>query len=62
MPSLHVIAAGSLLDFAIEKIGIPVGRVESLYCYPLSFFEFIIATGHSQLAKAIFEHKNGDPF
>ena len=30
IPELHVIAAGSLLDFAIEQIGIPVGRVESL--------------------------------
>src|SRR3990167_6121353 len=28
MPNLHVIAAGSLLDFAIEAIGVPVGRVE----------------------------------
>src|SRR5690349_24407 len=25
MPELHVIAAGSLLDFAIEEVGIPVG-------------------------------------
>jgi len=61
MPSLHIIAAGSLLDFAINKIGIPVGRVESLYCYPLSFFEFVIATGHYRLAKAILEHKKDDP-
>ena len=41
MPELHVIAAGSLLDFAIEQVGIPVGRVESLYVYPLSFLEFL---------------------
>ncbi|HCJ84744.1 MAG TPA: ATP-binding protein [Parachlamydiales bacterium] len=61
MPSLHVLAAGSLLDFAIEKIGIPVGRVESLYCYPLSFFEFLAATGHSQLAGSILEHSNLEP-
>ncbi len=39
-----MIASGSLLDFAIEKVGIPVGRVESLYVYPLSFMEFIAAT------------------
>jgi predicted AAA+ superfamily ATPase len=61
MPSLHVIAAGSLLDFVIEEIGIPVGRVESLYCYPLSFFEFLIATGHFQIAKSILEHKDNEP-
>ncbi|MBA2728619.1 MAG: AAA family ATPase, partial [Parachlamydiaceae bacterium] len=27
MPELHVVAAGSLLDFAIEKVGAPVGRI-----------------------------------
>lgn len=43
LPELHVIAAGSLLDFAIEATGIPVGRVESLYLYPLSFLEFLYA-------------------
>src|SRR5216684_953125 len=31
MPELHVIAAGSLLDFTIQSVGIPVGRVQSLY-------------------------------
>ena len=30
MPDLHVVAAGSLLDFAIEEIGIPVGRIPHL--------------------------------
>ena len=39
-PQLHVIAAGSLLDFILEKIGLPVGRVQFMYLYPLSFGEF----------------------
>ena len=43
MPELHVIAAGSLLEFQIEKIGIPVGRVSTMYMYPLSFQEFLTA-------------------
>ncbi|HLC07521.1 MAG TPA: AAA family ATPase, partial [Candidatus Babeliales bacterium] len=43
MPELHVIAAGSLLDFAIEQVGIPVGRVDSFYMQPLSFIEFLSA-------------------
>ena len=47
MPDLHVIGAGSLLDFAIEQVGVPVGRVQSLYMYPLSFFEFLSAGGHN---------------
>ena len=39
MPELHVIAAGSLLEFALnnEKMRMPVGRVESLFLKPLSF-------------------------
>ncbi len=43
MPLLHVIAAGSLLDFALDKIGVPVGRVDMLNLYPLSFVEFLQA-------------------
>ena len=37
MPLLHVITAGSLLDFALEKIGLPVGRISMLYMHPLCF-------------------------
>ncbi|MBI1884120.1 MAG: AAA family ATPase [Chlamydiae bacterium] len=36
LPELHVIAAGSLLEFALKKVGLPVGRVSSLYLFPLS--------------------------
>jgi predicted AAA+ superfamily ATPase len=45
MPELHVIAAGSLLEFVLNKenFRMPVGRVESLYMYPCSFEEFLIA-------------------
>ncbi len=53
VPELHVIAAGSLLDFAIQLVGIPVGRVQSLYMYPLSFFEFLCACGYEMLAAEI---------
>jgi len=56
MPELHVIAAGSLLDFAIEQVGIPVGRVQSLSMFPLSFIEFLAALGHYPLIKEIILH------
>jgi predicted AAA+ superfamily ATPase len=52
-PELHVTAAGSLLDFLLEKIGIPVGRVQFLYCYPLSFGEFLTVSGRSDLREYI---------
>jgi predicted AAA+ superfamily ATPase len=49
----YLISAGSLLDFVIEEIGIPVGRVISLYLYPLSFLEFLEAKDQGMLAEAI---------
>ncbi len=59
MPDLHIIAAGSLLEFAIEKVGMPVGRISMLYMYPLSFIEFLIATGENLIAQEIWNHING---
>lgn len=55
MPDLHVIAAGSLLDFAIEKVGLPVGRVDTLYIYPLSFIEFLAAMNQPLFIDAIVQ-------
>lgn len=46
---LHVIAAGSLLEFEIEKISFPVGRVEFWFMYPLTFEEFLMNTGEDRL-------------
>ena len=43
MPELHVIAAGSLLDFAIEQVGVPVGRIQFCYMYPVSFMEYLMS-------------------
>lgn len=55
-PDLHVIASGSLLDFILEQIGMPVGRVQYLYLYPLSFGEFLTATGNDDLRHALLEN------
>lgn len=57
LPNLHVVAAGSLLDFKIEKIGMPVGRVEFLYLTPLSFAEFLIACGREDLREYIWKQE-----
>lgn len=45
LPDLHVIAAGSFLEFAFnsEDFSMPVGRVEYLYLSPMSFKEFLQA-------------------
>ncbi len=45
-PELHVVAAGSLLEFALEELpSFGVGRIRSLYMYPFSFDEFLMAQG-----------------
>ncbi|MCH5177108.1 MAG: ATP-binding protein [Prevotellaceae bacterium] len=45
-PDLHVVAAGSLLEFALKEIpSFGVGRIRSLFVYPFSFDEFLVAEG-----------------
>ena len=53
LPDLHVIAAGSLLEFTLGKVSFPVGRVDYLQLYPMSFDEFLIGTGRENLLKFI---------
>jgi len=50
LPDLHVIAAGSLLEFALKDISFPVGRIQFLNMYPLTFAEFLSARGKNKLA------------
>ena len=54
MPNLHVIAAGSLLEFATCDISIPVGRVQFLTLYPLTFAEYLHAIGNKEAAEMLF--------
>lgn len=45
-PELHVAAAGSLLEFALQDLSsFGVGRIRSLFMYPFSFDEFLVAQG-----------------
>lgn len=54
LPNLHVIAAGSLLEFAMKDIeNFPVGRVEYMYLHPFNFIEFLSAMGHNQALKEL---------
>jgi predicted AAA+ superfamily ATPase len=49
-PDLHVIAAGSLLEFALSEIpSFGVGRVRYLFMYPFSFDEFLVANKEAGL-------------
>jgi uncharacterized protein len=51
IPDLHVIAAGSLLEFAMRDVSVPVGRIQTLNMHPMSFAEFLQATGRTKLAE-----------
>ncbi|MFH1295714.1 MAG: AAA family ATPase [Bacteroidota bacterium] len=53
LPELHVIAAGSLLDFAMKEIRFPVGRVQIRNMSPMNFYEVLLATGKDQAAGLI---------
>ncbi|MBE6376947.1 MAG: ATP-binding protein [Lentisphaerae bacterium] len=57
-PEYAIIAAGSLLGVAMHKgTSFPVGKVDFLDLYPLSFTEFLNATGNENLADLL---KSGD--
>jgi len=55
MPELHVVAAGSLLEFTLAdaQFSMPVGRVEYLHLGPMQFEDFLEAMGHLELASLI---------
>lgn len=51
---LHLIAAGSLLEFALAELpSFGVGRIRSVFMYPLSFYEFLEAKGEAKLLDLI---------
>lgn len=50
MPGLHVIAAGSLLEFALAELPtFGVGRIHSMYMYAMTFDEYLEANGETLL-------------
>lgn len=61
-PEYHIIAAGSLLGIAINRkeYSFPVGKVQMMNMYPLSFKEFLNAIGRENLIEEIKEHFNSD--
>ncbi len=53
LPELHVIAAGSLLDVILDSFPFPVGRVQYLTMYPMTFFEYLTALGNDTAAEIV---------
>ena len=62
-PELHVVAAGSLLEFALQEIpSYGVGRIRSMFLYPFSFVEFLWAMNLNMLADSLRKSSPENPF
>ncbi|MGN0905823.1 MAG: ATP-binding protein [Bullifex sp.] len=56
-PEYHIVCAGSLLGIAMhEGTSFPVGKVDFLKLYPLSFREFLMADGKERFAELLDSH------
>ncbi len=64
MPELHVIGAGSLLEFTLnnENFRMPVGRIGFLYLQPISFTEFLEATNQTNILEQLKNINLKTPF
>jgi len=53
IPGLHIVCAGSLLEFALQEVSfsMPVGRIEYIYLGPMTFSEFLVALDQQGLAE-----------
>ena len=62
MPDLHIIAAGSLLDFELNapSYSIPVGRISYMHLHPMGFIEFLLAIGKDKLSAFIQNYQLND--
>ena len=55
-PDLYIIAAGSLLEFALNKVpSFPVGRIDYLYLYPINFEEYLGANKNKMAVEVLNE-------
>ena len=68
-PGLHVVAAGSLLEFLLDaderkskkgSFSMPVGRIEYMFVAPMDFEEFLLAVGKDGLCRWIQSYRLGD--
>ena len=61
-PELHLVAAGSLLEFTLEELpSFGVGRIRSIFMYPLSYREFLAACGENGLWNKVCESSPEKP-
>ena len=63
LPDLHIIAAGSLLEFLLKdcSFSMPVGRIEYMYLGPMNFREFLKASAEEKLLGYLLSWHYSDP-
>ncbi len=62
-PEYHIIAAGSLPGVSVAKeSSFPVGKVNFMMLYPMSFLEYLVAFGEELLAEKLQEKQDAEPF
>jgi len=59
MPELALASAGSLLGLKLNDSSYPVGKVDMLHLYPMTFMEFLMGIGDEQAVEAISKLKIG---
>jgi predicted AAA+ superfamily ATPase len=60
LPEYHIAVAGSLLGISLHtNVSFPVGKVDEINLYPMSFEEFLVAKGESELEKLLSEREFG---
>jgi uncharacterized protein len=62
MPEMALCAAGSLLGVALQPDPFPVGKIQFLDMYPLTFDEFLDGVGKERLAELIRKQDLNQPF
>ena len=62
LPGLHIIAAGSLLEFVLQEhsFSMPVGRIEYMHLGPMTFEEFLLACGREKLQQWLKSYAVGE--
>ncbi len=60
IPELALCSAGSLLGLHLNESSFPVGKVDMMHLYPMTFSEFLAGIADEQAFELILNYKNGD--
>lgn len=61
LPELHIISAGSLLEFAFGEISVPVGRINYMNLFPMTFYEYLLACHKEVMSEEVLHPSSDSP-